>query len=101
MKPIILKDGTYLYDEEAILDYLFSLGFDKFDIEELLTTKNDEIQSLQTELEEAERCIDSYYIALNSFSMDVLDICQNLRDGKGTKAKIADELERLVNFYTG
>ena len=102
MKPIVLKDGTYIYDTDGFIQYLLSLGFDKIDLQQI----NLEFHPEELNPDEWVRRddIDDYEYMYSEVSNEIryareniYELCNKLASGKGgTKKQYA---ERLIKAF--
>lgn len=105
MLNVTLNDGTYIYNKESMNEYLLSLGFDKFDLQDYVDScfeeELDELANLKKLHREDEITADEYYCHLRDMAQEVSELCDTYANMKGpvTKAKMAQEIMKVVNFY--
>lgn len=104
MSMITLKDGTFIHNEASLLDYLSSLGFDKFDIEDFKKLlMGDALDNAYREgygdcHKESEITIDGYFCAARSLAEAVDNLCDDFRKQYKSAAilKVLDAIETCV-----
>lgn len=97
-RPITLNDGTYIYSEYTLAEYLTSLGFDMEDLvfEEQYEKAYDE--GYRDALQRTEREVDGYYCALRDLGSEIQNICADFRKKYKAPAvvKVLDTIEKYI-----
>lgn len=89
MRPITLNDGTYIYSEFTLKEYLESLGFDYLELEDIVGAKKyDEgyDDGYRADWREAERTVDGYFCAARDLAQEVENLCDDFLDKYKSKA---------------
>lgn len=100
-RPLVLKDGTYLYSEDTLLEYFNSLGFDSQDLKDFFQQDlKNECSRLEEIIDSFELRADNYFCNLRDMALEIEELCNKLRVGKGgTKKQMADKIMSVVNYY--
>ena len=89
MRPITLNDGTYLYSDFTLKEYLESLGFDFEELSGIIFENNSE-EAYNHVYEEvwydAERRIDGYFCAARDLALAVDELCDEFLGKYKSKA---------------
>ena len=91
MRPITLNDGTYIYSEFTLREYLESLGFDFEELSDIIfEDKSEEAYNHAREeiWHDAERRIDGYFCAARDLALAVDDLCDEFLGKYKAKAVI-------------
>lgn len=103
LRPFTLNDGTFLYSEDSLMDYLSSLGFDVVELQDFFTTYTSnakDYDSLVKINEYQERVMDDYFCRLRDMGSEIEELCDKLREGKGgTKRQMADKIMSVIDYY--
>lgn len=97
---IYLNDGTYIYDEKTAVEYLTSLGFDKFDIEDMRrliaedTAEDAYRRGYDAAWEDDEAKLDGYYCACRDLAYEIDMLCNEYL-GKYKAAAIVKILNNI------
>jgi DNA-binding transcriptional MerR regulator len=79
-----LNDGTFLYKEDMVKDYLRSLGFDIDELADILTEdERKDAACLEEMLDNQERELDGIYCNLRDYKEELEELCNKLASGKG------------------
>jgi hypothetical protein len=101
MEDIILNDGTFIYSEEGVKDYLSSLGFS---IEYLRTMFSDDnkIFELEQQLKDSEIYEDALYCSKRDMVQDISEVCDDMKSYlKGKKSReYISKIEDIIEYYT-
>lgn len=97
-----IKDFN-IYDQHSAEEYLLSLGFDKFDMEDfkgfLIGDSPSEVEYWQKESQEWEHDSTMQFEKRNGLINDLQEVADDLDAGKGTKKKIADRIRHLCEEW--
>ena len=91
MRPITLNDGTYIYSEFILREYLESLGFDFEELSDIIfEDKSKEMYDHVSEevWHDAERKIDGYFCAARDLALAVDELCDEFLGKYKAKAVI-------------
>ena len=101
---IYLKDGTYIYDEKTAVEYLTSLGFEKFDIEDMrLFIAEDTVEDAyrrgydDAAWKDDEVKLDGYFCACRDLAQGIEELCNMYAQRYKSKA-IHTVLEDIRKF---
>lgn len=99
--PFIFEDGTFIYNEYELFEYLSSLGLNPKDLKNFFQQEiKDSYSHLQKISDSFEREADGCFCNLRDMSEEIEELCNKLRVGKGgTKKEIADKIMSVVNYY--
>lgn len=89
MRPITLNDGTYIYSEFTLQEYLESLGFDYFELSNYFFEEryNEAYDDAYAEAHyEAEKEVDGYFCAARDLAQEVENLCDDFLDKYKSKA---------------
>lgn len=89
MRPITLNDGTYLYSDFTLKEYLESLGFDFEELSDIIFEDKSEEMYDHVSKEvwyDAERKIDGYFCAARDLALAVDELCDEFLDKYKSKA---------------
>ena len=76
MRPITLNDGTYIYSEFTLREYLESLGFDFEELSDIIFKSEEMYDHVFKDVwGDAEREIDGYFCAARDLALAVDDLC--------------------------
>lgn len=97
---MILPNGNIAYDRYSCEEYLSSLGMNKWDIQDFIDLLQT-IDFVDWKQEAKEWELDSMqqFDKRNGLICDLQEVIDDLRAGKGTKAKIADRIEALCEYW--
>ncbi len=99
MKSVTLNDGTFIYSEDGLKDYLKHLGFDIEELTNVLCPEAEEIKSGEWVRRDNVDRYEEWYSALSvevrtGYNV-ICELCDNLASGKGgTKVQYADRIRR-------
>lgn len=102
MRPITLNDGTFLYNEWSVKEYLTSLGFDDLEeLGELLFPYLFKENNWYKEMYQAqERELDGCYMNNRYFLEELEAVLDRLASGKGgTKVQYSYQIRKLAQNY--
>lgn len=91
MRPITLNDGTYIYSEFTLREYLESLGFDFEELSDIIFEDKSEEMYDHVSKEvwhDAERKIDGYFCAARDLALAVDDLCDEFLGKYKAKAVV-------------
>lgn len=91
MRPITLNDGTYIYSEFTLREYLESLGFDFEELSDIIfEDKSEEMYDHVSKdvWHDAEREIDGYFCAARDLALAVDELCDEFLGKYKAKAVI-------------
>ena len=91
MRPITLNDGTYIYSEFTLREYLESLGFDFEELSDIIFEDKSEEAYDHISKDvwyDAERKIDGYFCAARDLALAVDELCDEFLDKYKAKAVI-------------
>ena len=91
MRPITLNDGTYIYSEFTLREYLESLGFDFEELSDMIFEDKSEEMYDHVSKEvwhDAERKIDGYFCAARDLALAVDELCDEFLRKYKAKAVI-------------
>ena len=91
MRPITLNDGTYLYSDFTLKEYLESLGFDFEELSDIIFEDKSEEMYDHVSKEvwhDAERKIDGYFCAARDLALAVDELCDEFLGKYKAKAVI-------------
>lgn len=92
---IITNNNDFIYHEYDLKEYFNSLGIDIEEVREMLIPKEDE-----NDLGDYyEQMMNLYYEHLHGLMTDVLSVVDNLRNKKGTKDKLANDLCNMIDYW--
>lgn len=99
--PMILNDGTYIYNPYTLKEFLSSLGFDPSTVEDVFNEKLiSENKNLKDICNSYEREIDGYMCAIRDMSEELEDLADKLSSGKGgTKVQYAERIKNIIKNY--
>lgn len=89
MRPITLNDGTYIYSEFTLREYLESLGFDFEELSDMIfEDKSEEMYDhVSKEIwHDVEREIDGYFCAARDLALAVDELCDEFLEKYKSKA---------------
>lgn len=91
MRPITLNDGTYIYSEFTLREYLESLGFDFEELSDIIFEDKSEEMYDHVSKEvwhDAERKIDGYFCAARDLALAVDELCDEFLGKYKAKAVV-------------
>jgi hypothetical protein len=102
--PVTTNDGTFIDSKDSAIEYLSSLGFDKFDIENLGTLLvGDILEEIAIDKQYCQDRQDEVYMILEAVGHmrdDIQDLCDKLGSGKGgTKIQYAKRIMEAFDSY--
>lgn len=102
MRPITLNDGTYIYSEFTLREYLESLGFDFEELSDIIfEDKSEEMYDhvCKEVWHDAERKIDGYFCAARDLALAVDELCDEFLGKYKAKAvvNVLNAIKACVN----
>ena len=101
-QTMTLNDGTFIYSEFTLVEYLKSLGFDMDILKEILL--DDMIEEVRKDIneelhEEYERMTDGYFCAARDLAVEIDNLCEEFRKKYKAAAvhKVLDAIEQCVD----
>ncbi len=99
MTPITLNDGTFLYDEDILEDYLKGLGFNVKELANALCPEAEEINCgewvRRDDVDRYEEWYSELSTEVRTGYNTICELCDKLASGKGgTKVQYADKIRR-------
>lgn len=99
MTPITLNDGTFLYDEDILEDYLKNLGFNVRELTNALCPEVEEINLgewvRRDDVDKYEEWYSDLSVEVRTGYDTICELCDKLASGKGgTKVQYADKIRR-------
>ena len=96
---IVLNDNTFLYNKDAVEDYLVSLGFDLDSLTQILCGDIEEERDRYKDIADyAELKSDNYYCAARDLAQGIDDLCDDFRKKYKSQAimKVLDTIQKFV-----
>lgn len=98
---MVLNDGTFLYNEYTVKEYLEALGFDMQELMNMLAgdiiQERDENEAMWREEERYRFCVEEH---MSTAWNELDDIADDLASGKGgTKVQYAQKIKDCINFW--
>lgn len=102
MRNIILNDGTFIYSEDSLREYLISLGFDFYELQEALAgdfLEEEYHKGYQEAIKNAEVEVDGYFCKARDLALEVENVCDDFRNKYRSKAvlNVLDAIEKTIN----
>lgn len=104
MKVMTAKDGTLIYSEDTLKDYLYSNGLDYDDIAHTLFPEKKDIDAglyvYKGDVDDYERWYSELHNQILNVYEEVISICDEFTASrKGTKAQFAEKIKKA--FFEG
>lgn len=104
-RPFSIKDGTFFFNEDEVVDYLTSLGFDKYDLSKIflksLDLDNDAEYIRRDKCDDYERYYDGLVQEIQEVKDEIFCLCDKLASGKGgTKVQYAQRIKDTFNYLS-
>lgn len=102
---MVLNDGTFIYSEDGLREYLTSLGFDWFDLLDFFVSMsaevNESVYVRRDKVDDYERFYDGLCQDVRCATEEITSLCDGLASGKGgTKAQYAERIKIVLkNFF--
>lgn len=96
---IVLNDKTFLYNKDAVEDYLVSLGFDLDSLTQVLCGDIEaECNYYKDTVDYTELKADNYYCAARDLAQGIDDLCDDFRKKYKSQAimKVLDTIQKFV-----
>lgn len=101
MRNIVLNDGTFIYSEDVLQEYLTSLGFDFYELQEALAgdvLEEEYNKGYQEAMKDSEAEVDGYLCATKNIANEIENVCDDFRKKYKSKAvlNVLDAIEKTV-----
>lgn len=100
----MIFNDYFIVGQDSARDFLYSLGMDKFDVEEftqlLCSEYEDDKRYWMAEAQEWQADAEREFEMRNSLITALWLIVDDLLEGKSTKRKLADQISNLCEFYS-